>query len=44
MTEIVAPTYSQEKFKISKLETIPFYKGFKDVSVAQNWSELFSLF
>ena len=43
-SEIIAPSCKQEKFKVSKLEKIPFYKGFKDVSVAQNWNELFKLF
>ena len=43
-SEIIAPSCKQEKFKISKLEKIYFYKGFKDVSVEQNWSELFTLF
>jgi uncharacterized protein (TIGR00661 family) len=43
-SEIIAPSCKQEKFKVSKLQKIPFYKGFKDVSVAQNWNELFKLF
>jgi UDP-N-acetylglucosamine:LPS N-acetylglucosamine transferase len=43
-SEIIAPSCKQEKFKISKLEKIHFYKGFKNLSVEQNWSELFSLF
>ena len=42
--EIVAPSCKQEKFKISKLEKTSFYKGFKDLSVAQDWRELFSFF
>lgn len=42
--EIIAPSCKQEKFKVSKLEKIDYYKGFKDYSTDPNWKELFSLF
>jgi uncharacterized protein (TIGR00661 family) len=43
-SEIIAPSCKQDKFKLSKLEKIHFYKGFKDISVDQNWKNLLSLF
>ena len=43
-SEIIAPSCKQEKFKVSKLEKIHFYKGFNDYSIETKWNELFSLF